>query len=97
MVRVRLVGFEDFVHFRHGASVSLQLEDNRYCTVVAGTTSLGIAHTATGKCHSLKFDATQVIIGFRHWDETDRVKEFHFRLSDTSSLILHSFQPAFPK
>ena len=86
-VTVKLVGFEHFVHFEHGDTVLLQLEDNCYCTAIADPTSPGINQTATDLCHSVKFDVSQAIIGFRPWKEADRVQEFYFRLSDVNGVL----------
>ncbi|QUJ77349.1 hypothetical protein KDD17_04930 [Sulfitobacter albidus] len=86
-IDVKLVGFEDFVYFKHDASIALRLEDNQYCTVTPISTSPGSASTARHTCHYLTFDARQVILGFRPWEEDDRVKEFHFKLSNTNGLL----------
>lgn len=84
---MKLVGFEHFVHFGHGDSVLLQLEDNCYCSAIAHPTSPGINQTAVGSCHFLNFDVGQAIIGFRPWSETDRVRELYFRLTDTNGTL----------
>lgn len=86
-VAVKLVGFEDFVYFNDGDSVLLKLEDNQYCTTKPLFTSMGTASSAHNICHYLDFDARQVVMGFRPWLETDRIKEFHFSLSDTNGLL----------
>lgn len=86
-VAVKLVGFEDFVHLKDGESVALRLEDNQYCTAKPFVTSLGSSSSVLNICHYLEFDARQVVLGFRPWVETDRIKEFYFNLSDTNGLL----------
>lgn len=86
-VAVKLVGFEDFVYFKGGESVPLRLEDNQYCTAKPFITSPGTSSSALNICHYLEFDARQVVLGFRPWVEADRIKEFHFSLSDTNGLL----------
>lgn len=86
-IGVKLVGFENFVHFRDGESIPLYLEDNQYCTVASFSTSPGSLNSGNGTCHFLKFSAKRAIIGFRPWNDDDRVAEFYFGLSDTNRLL----------
>lgn len=86
-IAVKLVGFEDFVHFKHDQNIPLRLEDNQYCTAKPISTSPGNYSAALDICHYLKFDARQAILGFRPWGEADRIKEFHFSFSDTNGLL----------
>lgn len=86
-VAVKLIGFEDFVYFKEGQNIPLHLEDNQYCTAMPFVTSPGRSSSALNTCHYLEFDARQVVLGFRPWSDDDRVKEFHFSLSDTNGLL----------
>lgn len=86
-VSAKLVGFEEFVHFRDGESVPLRLEDNQYCTAIPFVTSPGHSSSALNVCHYLNFDARQVILGFRSWEDDDLIKEFQFSLSDVNRLL----------
>lgn len=83
-VDVRLVGFEDFVYFKRENEISLELEDNQFCTVTPFSTSSG----AYSKSHFLDVNVRQAIIGFRPWSGNDVVKEFQFKLSDTNMLLI---------
>lgn len=86
-IAVKLVGFEDFFHFKNGDNISLRVEDNQYCTVKIINASQGSHQSALNTCHYLEFDARQAIIGFRPWEENDRIKEFYFSLSDTNGML----------
>lgn len=86
-VNAKLVGFDEFVCIQDGENIHLRLEDNKYCTATPFITSPGTASSALNICHYLEFDARQVILGFRPWVDDDRVKEFHFSLSDANRLL----------
>lgn len=86
-IDVKLVGFENFVYFRDSQIIQIQLEDNQYCTIAPFSISPGSSGSAYGRCHFLNFSASEAIIGFRPWTESDRIKELYFSLSDTNGLL----------
>ncbi|MDZ4394846.1 hypothetical protein [Cypionkella sp.] len=86
-IKVRLVGFEDFVYFKSEDGIPLQLEDNQFCTVTPGSTSPGSTATAVLGTHFLDISVRQAIIGFRPWKSDDLVKELQFSFSDANGLF----------
>lgn len=86
-VHIRLVVFDKFVHMEGGQRLSLQLEDNQYCTVETSPSYSGHSSTASDTCYYLDLDVRQVILGFRPWTENDRISELHFSLSDTNEML----------
>lgn len=87
-VKVKLVGFEDFVYFTREHDIPLQLEDNQFCTVTASSISPGSTSSALFCTHFLDINVRQAIIGFRPWRANDLVKELQFKLSDTNGLFV---------
>lgn len=86
-VDVKLLGFEDFVYFRDGDIISLNLEDNQYCTATTFANSPGTHSSGNGSFHHIDCGVRQAIIGFRPWTSEDRVSEIYFELSNTNQVL----------
>ena len=87
-ISAKLVGFEDFVYFNREDDITLQLEDNYFCTVKSVSTSVGATSNALSGIHHLEITVRQAIIGFRPWNSGDLVQEFQFFLSDTNGFLI---------
>ncbi len=85
---MKLVNFEEFFWVQENSPIVLELEDYSYCTVMPIHLTNGTISAEAGRIHYCEFDALQVIVGDRPYENEDRIKELHFRLSDTNSILL---------
>lgn len=86
-INLNIVGFEKFIHYQNRERIVLQLEDSEYCTIEPMSCSSGHSSNGSSVCNFVTCDVRQAIVGFRPWDDCDRIKEFNFRLSDTNRLF----------
>lgn len=87
-VKVKLVSFDSRHHIPEKDAVVLELEDHNYATLLSkshgfgsgGSFSLGTSYTT--------ITADKVVIGFRPWVETEKIKSLSFTFADTNGMMV---------